>query len=294
MTMGLEAASAYPLIFGEKMTNLFARLMRARSLGQRLAAIGSFRPSSSSRAPPCSRGSPTPSATCSWARPPSSSRATSASRARSATPTPRRATGARRGRETPAVRGRDPAALPAGREGGRDVRPPYDSIRDDQSPEKLAKLRPHFEKPDGVVTVATPADHGRSGRPRRHDGGAREGAGPRRSRDRRPGRAGCEPARMGPARPRHRSGPRRHRRDPRGHRRDRAERGLGPGVGCARAFESAEFAGEVARPDEPLGTLDLDRTNVNGGAIALGHPVGATGARLLLTAAHELEKGTTS
>ncbi|QIX53614.1 acetyl-CoA C-acyltransferase [Rhodococcus sp. DMU1] len=32
----------------------------------------------------------------------------------------------------------------------------------------------------------------------------------------------------------------------------------------------------------------LDAVNVNGGAIALGHPVGATGARLLLTAAHEL------
>jgi len=35
---------------------------------------------------------------------------------------------------------------------------------------------------------------------------------------------------------------------------------------------------------------DLDRVNVNGGAIALGHPVGATGARLLTTALHELER----
>jgi acetyl-CoA C-acetyltransferase len=33
------------------------------------------------------------------------------------------------------------------------------------------------------------------------------------------------------------------------------------------------------------------RTNVNGGAIALGHPVGATGARLVLTSAHELHAG---
>jgi acetyl-CoA C-acetyltransferase len=32
-----------------------------------------------------------------------------------------------------------------------------------------------------------------------------------------------------------------------------------------------------------------DRVNVNGGAIALGHPVGATGARLITTALHELE-----
>jgi acetyl-CoA acetyltransferase family protein len=34
----------------------------------------------------------------------------------------------------------------------------------------------------------------------------------------------------------------------------------------------------------------LDRVNVNGGAIALGHPVGATGARLTTTAAHELRR----
>jgi acetyl-CoA C-acetyltransferase len=35
---------------------------------------------------------------------------------------------------------------------------------------------------------------------------------------------------------------------------------------------------------------DMDRVNVNGGAIALGHPVGATGSRLLVTALHELER----
>lgn len=35
---------------------------------------------------------------------------------------------------------------------------------------------------------------------------------------------------------------------------------------------------------------DLDRVNVNGGAIALGHPVGATGSRLITTALHEMER----
>jgi len=35
---------------------------------------------------------------------------------------------------------------------------------------------------------------------------------------------------------------------------------------------------------------DLEKLNVNGGAIALGHPVGATGTRLLVTALHELER----
>ncbi|GAB1646674.1 steroid 3-ketoacyl-CoA thiolase [Krasilnikovia sp. MM14-A1259] len=36
---------------------------------------------------------------------------------------------------------------------------------------------------------------------------------------------------------------------------------------------------------------DPDRVNVNGGAIALGHPVGSTGSRLITTALHELERG---
>jgi len=35
---------------------------------------------------------------------------------------------------------------------------------------------------------------------------------------------------------------------------------------------------------------DMERVNVNGGAIALGHPVGSTGARLLTTLVHELDR----
>ncbi len=35
---------------------------------------------------------------------------------------------------------------------------------------------------------------------------------------------------------------------------------------------------------------DMDRVNVNGGAIALGHPVGSTGARLVTTLLHEMER----
>jgi acetyl-CoA C-acetyltransferase len=34
----------------------------------------------------------------------------------------------------------------------------------------------------------------------------------------------------------------------------------------------------------------MEKVNVNGGAIALGHPVGSTGARLITTALHELER----
>ena len=49
------------------------------------------------------------------------------------------------------------------------------------------------------------------------------------------------------------------------------------------------FASVVLSWARVLGA-DLDRVNVNGGAIALGHPVGATGSRLIVTALHELER----
>src|SRR5436190_11309011 len=55
-------------------------------------------------------------------------------------------------------------------------------------------------------------------------------------------------------------------------------------------FEVNEaFAPVCLAWQEELG-VGLDRLNVNGGAIALGHPLGASGARLMLTALHELER----
>jgi len=49
------------------------------------------------------------------------------------------------------------------------------------------------------------------------------------------------------------------------------------------------FAAVVLSWAQVMGA-DMDRVNVNGGAIALGHPVGATGSRLIVTALHELER----
>ncbi len=49
------------------------------------------------------------------------------------------------------------------------------------------------------------------------------------------------------------------------------------------------FAGQYLAVEKELG-LDRERTNVNGGAIALGHPLGASGTRLLLTMALELRR----
>jgi acetyl-CoA C-acetyltransferase len=50
------------------------------------------------------------------------------------------------------------------------------------------------------------------------------------------------------------------------------------------------FAAVVLKFLREMGLDDGDRVNVNGGAIALGHPLGATGSMLLATALDELER----
>jgi acetyl-CoA C-acetyltransferase len=49
------------------------------------------------------------------------------------------------------------------------------------------------------------------------------------------------------------------------------------------------FAAQVLACDREL-RLGAERLNVNGGAIALGHPIGATGARLVVTLLHEMAR----
>jgi acetyl-CoA C-acetyltransferase len=55
-------------------------------------------------------------------------------------------------------------------------------------------------------------------------------------------------------------------------------------------FEVNEAFASVVMSWGKVLEVDWDKVNVNGGAIALGHPVGSTGARLITTALHELER----
>ncbi len=55
-------------------------------------------------------------------------------------------------------------------------------------------------------------------------------------------------------------------------------------------FEVNEALASVVMSWGQVHKVDWDKVNVNGGAIALGHPVGSTGARLITTALHELER----
>ena len=79
--------------------------------------------------------------------------------------------------------------------------------------------------------------------------------------------------------------------------------GYGPFHATKKALENANmevkdldlieaneaFASQSLAVAKDLG-FDMDKVNVNGGAIALGHPVGASGARILVTLLHEMEK----
>ena len=79
--------------------------------------------------------------------------------------------------------------------------------------------------------------------------------------------------------------------------------GIGPVPAIKQALERAElaledmdlievneaFAAQYLAVEKELG-LDRDKVNVNGGAVALGHPVGASGTRVILSAAYELKR----
>ncbi|MFD1929400.1 acetyl-CoA C-acetyltransferase [Sporosarcina siberiensis] len=55
-------------------------------------------------------------------------------------------------------------------------------------------------------------------------------------------------------------------------------------------FEINEAFAAVALASSEIAGLDPEKVNVNGGAVALGHPIGASGARIILTLAYELKR----
>src|SRR5215831_3492596 len=61
-------------------------------------------------------------------------------------------------------------------------------------------------------------------------------------------------------------------------------------IGCLRAWASDDYCREELGLDHALGKLDESKLNVDGGAIALGHPVGASGARIVLHVLNVLKR----
>ena len=295
LCVGVEVMSAYPLSYGRKMTDLFARLSKARSPLAKLGALASFRPSFLAPRVALMEGLTDPTSGLIMGR-------TAEILAREFGVTREEADAyalashqrARLARDEGRLAGEILPHLPLEARPGDRALGSDDGIRDEQTLEALARLKPYFEKPDGVVTVGNSCGI--------TDGAValfvttRERAAAlglvAQARLRAWCWAGLDPARMG----------------------------LGPVVAtagalaaagvalpdvatielneafatqvlaCARAFGSERFARAELGRDAALGELDPGRLNPNGGAIALGHPVGATGARLLVTAARTLER----
>ncbi|MFM8453640.1 MAG: acetyl-CoA C-acetyltransferase [Gammaproteobacteria bacterium] len=61
-------------------------------------------------------------------------------------------------------------------------------------------------------------------------------------------------------------------------------------LACVKAMQDDDYCKRVLGLKAPLGTIDMERLNVDGGAIAIGHPVGASGARISLHLAHVLQR----
>jgi acetyl-CoA C-acetyltransferase/acetyl-CoA acyltransferase len=176
----------------------------------------------------------------------------------------------------------------AGHEVAEDV-----GLRADQTLEALARLKPFFRK-DGTVTVGNSSMI--------TDGAAAVLVMPgeaARAEGRTPlgylrgyAYAGCDPARMGMG-PAFATGKLLNKLNLQLSDIDLIElnEAFAAVVLCnEKAFASAEFARDRLGRGAPLGELGRERTNVNGGAIALGHPVGATGTRLVLTLLKELRR----
>ena len=61
-------------------------------------------------------------------------------------------------------------------------------------------------------------------------------------------------------------------------------------LSCLAAWEDADFCRQVLGLDGPLGRIDRNRLNVDGGGVSLGHPVGTSGNRIVLHLLNALER----
>ncbi len=296
LCVGVEMMSRFPLIYGDKMTRLFADLARARSPMARVKALTSFRPAFLKPRIGLMEGLTDPISGLIMGKTAELlAREFQISREdadRFACESHERARAARkRGRFTREIM----PVLPLGaraKDGAPRSIEHDDGIRDTQTVEALATLKPYFEKPDGRVTVGNSCgitDGACALLVTTAERAAELGLKPL-ARIASFAYAGLDPARMG-------LGPvfaSAKALDAAGltladmNAIELNEAFAAQVLACQKAFASDSFAREHLGRERALGKLDLALTNINGGAIALGHPVGATGARIVLTAAHEL------
>lgn len=293
---GVEIMSKFPLIVSEKMTTLFARLASAKSAGQRVAVMASFRPAMLKPRVAIMEGLTDPVSGMIMGK-------TAELLAREWSITREDADRYSVQSHARAAKARDAGRfareivplLPLAAKPGARALEHDDGIRDGQNMEGLAKLKPYFEKPDGRVTVGNSCGltDAACALVVTTEARAKELGLVPLARLRSWAWAGCDPARMGLG-PVYASA---KALDDAGL--TLAQMGAieineafaAQVLACQKASASTAFAREHLGRAQALGEIDPAKLNRNGGAIALGHPVGCTGARLALTAAHELSVG---
>ena len=171
-------------------------------------------------------------------------------------------------------------------------------IRENQTPEALAKLKPIFDRRYGTVTAGNSSQitDGAVALVLASGERARSLGLPVLGKIRSWGFAGCDPERMGlgpvlasPIALRRAGGLTMARME----RVEINEAFAAQVLACLKAFDSKSFC-EDNLGMGAVGAPPLDRVNVNGGAIALGHPVGASGGRLILTLLREMARANAS
>jgi acetyl-CoA C-acetyltransferase len=61
-------------------------------------------------------------------------------------------------------------------------------------------------------------------------------------------------------------------------------------LACLKAWKDPDYCKNELRLDKAFGEIDPNKLNIDGGGISLGHPVGASGARITLHLLHALKR----
>jgi len=288
---GTESMSNIPLLFKRETADKFARLNRAKTFGQRLRVMTSFRPSDFAPRVGLMLGLTDP--TCGMNMGETAevlARDFSISRDEQdafALQSHQRALAARNrvADEIAPLFLTNNGAHPVTRDNGP---------RDNQTIEALTKLKPFFDRRHGTVTAgnASQVTDGAVALLVMSESRAKELGYKPLGALAGYAYAGCDPRRMGLgpvfaiARAETQCGLKLEDAD----LIEINEAFAAQTLAVKKAAESEEFARKFLGRDQALGEMPVDKLNVNGGAIALGHPVGASGARLPLTALKELHR----
>ncbi|MDH4467125.1 MAG: acetyl-CoA C-acyltransferase [Bacteriovoracaceae bacterium] len=289
---GVENMTQMPLIYGKKMTDLFAKLMRAKTPGDRIKAIMAFRPNFLKPIVAIEQGLTDPFCGKNMGQTAEllakELNITRKEQDEFADWSHKKAVAAQKAARfkdeiIPIIYGEDRNRIL-----DTDVGP-----RDNSSVESLSKMKPYFEPGTGTVTIGNSCPI--------TDGGAMvllaDEATMKKNHWTPMARIveyhfhGLEPERMGmgPLLAMHgalaRAGKKMSDMDLIEVNEAFAAQALAVMMACKDSKISSRWG-----INETVGEIARDKINVNGGAIALGHPVGCSGARIIVTLAHEMQK----